>query len=130
MLVWWLTRLALSRPSPVQASELEASEGLTSYRSSKIFDRKVRDIISTGVSVAKSELDDSDDGRWREPSLSVHKIDVSGPSHSTVIPSKAKAAVSIRIVPDQTAEEIGKALESHLRLAFKQLKSQNSISVN
>jgi acetylornithine deacetylase/succinyl-diaminopimelate desuccinylase-like protein len=67
--------------------------------------------------------------RWRWPSLSIHKIDVSGPSHSTVIPSSVKATVSIRIVPDQSLDVIAQSLEDHVRTAFAELKSSNSISV-
>ena len=34
--------------------------------------------------------------RWRNPSLSIHKIQVSGSSIATVIPAKVEAKISIR----------------------------------
>lgn len=67
--------------------------------------------------------------RWRQPTLSIHKVDVTGPAHSTVIPSSAQAAVSIRIVPDQSLEEISKSFVNFLEGAFAQLKSSNTLEV-
>ncbi|KAH9459230.1 hypothetical protein Pst134EA_019380 [Puccinia striiformis f. sp. tritici] len=67
--------------------------------------------------------------KWRQPSLSIHKIDVTGPAHSTVIPASAQSAVSIRIVPDQSVEKIGSSLVSFLTEAFKHLNSSNALEV-
>lgn len=67
--------------------------------------------------------------RWRQPSLSIHKIDVTGPAHSTVIPASAQSAVSIRIVPDQSLEDISRSLVSFLEEAFKPLNSSNTLEV-
>lgn len=65
--------------------------------------------------------------RWREPSLTVHNIEVSGPKNSTVIPSLVKAQVSLRIVPDQDLDTIVQALCSHLESSFCDLKSPNKL---
>ncbi|MBW0482775.1 hypothetical protein O181_022490 [Austropuccinia psidii MF-1] len=67
--------------------------------------------------------------KWRQPALSLHKIDVTGPAHATVIPSSAQSAVSIRIVPDQSLEQIASSLEKFLQAAFKSLNSSNTLQV-
>ncbi|EIN12463.1 Zn-dependent exopeptidase [Punctularia strigosozonata HHB-11173 SS5] len=68
--------------------------------------------------------------RWREPSLTVHNVEVSGPRNSTVIPSTVKAQVSVRIVPDQDLETIARSLCEHLETSFKELDSPNQLDVN
>lgn len=72
--------------------------------------------------------------RWREPSLTVHNIQISGPrsttdpfsvlscvmlidvwcSDATVIPGTVKAQLSLRIVPDQGLDRIIESLRGHL----------------
>ncbi|KAN0064507.1 hypothetical protein ACQY0O_002135 [Thecaphora frezii] len=64
--------------------------------------------------------------KWRHPSLSVHHIKVSGPGNSTVIPSTVSATVSLRLVPDQSLEEIEAALNSHVKATFAALSGQGS----
>ncbi|KAF8887175.1 hypothetical protein BD779DRAFT_1611627 [Infundibulicybe gibba] len=44
--------------------------------------------------------------RWREPSLTLHTIEMSGPQNATVIPHKVKSQVSLRLVPDQDLDTI------------------------
>ncbi|KAJ3979379.1 WD40-repeat-containing domain protein [Lentinula detonsa] len=39
--------------------------------------------------------------RWREPALTIHNVEVSGPNNSTVIPGTVNSQISLRIVPDQ-----------------------------
>ncbi|KIJ60273.1 hypothetical protein HYDPIDRAFT_117355 [Hydnomerulius pinastri MD-312] len=68
--------------------------------------------------------------RWREPSLTVHNISVSGPGNSTVIPGKVTTKVSLRIVPDQDLDTISQALVSHLKSSFGVLQSPNKLSVS
>lgn len=75
-------------------------------------------------------LSDSFKARWREPSLSIHRIDTSGPSKSTVISRFAKAALSIRLVPDQDTTTVKKALENSLWKAFQSIKTSNKLTVN
>ncbi|KAI0726272.1 Zn-dependent exopeptidase [Fomitopsis betulina] len=68
--------------------------------------------------------------RWREPSLTVHNVEVSGPRNSTVIPARVKAHVSVRIVPDQDLETIAKGLREHLVATFGTLQSPNKLKVS
>ncbi|KAH9933265.1 Zn-dependent exopeptidase [Amylocystis lapponica] len=65
--------------------------------------------------------------RWREPSLTIHNVEVSGPRNSTVIPSRVKAHVSVRIVPDQDLATIANALREHLRESFDKTQSPNEL---
>ncbi|RIB28464.1 WD40-repeat-containing domain protein [Gigaspora rosea] len=67
--------------------------------------------------------------RWRHPSLTIHKIDVSGPNNVTVIPRFAKATVSMRIVPDQDLEEIASNFMQYVELVFNELKTDNAITI-
>ncbi|TKY86563.1 hypothetical protein EX895_004712 [Sporisorium graminicola] len=59
--------------------------------------------------------------KWRNPSLSVHNIRVSGPGNSTVIPSTVSAQVSLRLVPDQDLPTIEAALLDHVHATFDSL---------
>ncbi|GME90356.1 unnamed protein product [[Candida] boidinii] len=67
--------------------------------------------------------------KWRLPSLTIHKFEVSGPGNSTVIPQSAKAAISIRIVPDQDIEEIKKNIVNYIENNFNKLKTENHLKV-
>ncbi|GBE85255.1 Probable di- and tripeptidase [Sparassis crispa] len=68
--------------------------------------------------------------RWREPSLTIHNIEVSGPRNSTVIPATVKAHVSLRIVPDQDLTTIAQALCDHLKTTFARTQSPNKLQVS
>ncbi|KAJ6466417.1 hypothetical protein C8R45DRAFT_1021645 [Mycena sanguinolenta] len=68
--------------------------------------------------------------RWREPSLTVHSIEISGPKNPTVIPGTIKSRVSLRIVPDQDLDTIAKALCTHLETSFEEQKSPNKLKVS
>ncbi|KAK6457652.1 Metalloexopeptidase [Scheffersomyces xylosifermentans] len=68
--------------------------------------------------------------KWRNPSLTIHKIQVSGPNNNTVIPQVAKATISIRIVPNQDLEKVKQSLVDKLTSSFEALHSDNRISVN
>ncbi|CAD6909532.1 unnamed protein product [Tilletia controversa] len=67
--------------------------------------------------------------RWCRPSLSIHRLGVSGSGNSTVIPSKVEAAVSLRIVPDMDAESVGRAFEAHVLGQFATFRSSNRARV-
>lgn len=69
-------------------------------------------------------------GRWREPSLTIHRFDVSGPENSTIIPRVARASLSIRLVPDQQMEEVRDSLITFLEDNFQKLESKNVLSVS
>ncbi|PVF99923.1 Zn-dependent exopeptidase [Serendipita vermifera] len=67
--------------------------------------------------------------KWREPSLSIHSIETSGPGNRTVIPSNVSTQLSIRIVPDQDLSQIAASLEQHLRDSFDKLTSPNQLKI-
>lgn len=67
--------------------------------------------------------------RWREPSLTIHRIDTSGPANSTIIPCVAKATISIRLVPNQSVRDVQKALVAHLKKGFSALDTSNELSI-
>lgn len=54
---------------------------------------------------------------WARPSLDVNGIyaGFTGEGAKTVLPARAMAKVSMRLVPDQDPEWVGEALEAHLR---------------
>ncbi|KAK3066671.1 hypothetical protein LTS18_001562, partial [Coniosporium uncinatum] len=66
--------------------------------------------------------------RWREASLTIHRFDTSGPENSTIIPRLARAALSIRLVPNQEAEEIAQGLIDFLQEEFDKLESTNQLT--
>lgn len=68
-------------------------------------------------------------GRWREPSLTIHRFKTSGPANSTIIPRVASAALSMRLVPNQDTEQIQQALISYLEDRFTLLESSNKLSI-
>lgn len=68
--------------------------------------------------------------KWRNPSLTVHKIQVSGPNNNTVIPQTAKASISIRVVPNQDLYKIKTSLINYLNEEFESLQSDNKLSIN
>ncbi|KAL5524589.1 hypothetical protein ACEPAF_9729 [Sanghuangporus sanghuang] len=68
--------------------------------------------------------------KWREPSFSIHSLEVSGPGNPTVIPAKVKAKISLRIVPNQHLDTIIQSLREYLFTSFEALKSPNKIELN
>jgi len=93
--------------------------------------------------------------RWREPSLTIHSVTVSGPGSmssinsevhehlnihnscncnssldATVIPGTVRAKVSIRIVPDQNLETIAQTFREYLQRSFKEIQSPNTLEVS
>lgn len=68
--------------------------------------------------------------RWREPSLTLHSLEVPGSkSGTTTIARRAKASLSIRIVPDQQAEDVAANLTAYAQEQFDLLESQNELTV-
>ncbi|ODQ63174.1 Zn-dependent exopeptidase [Nadsonia fulvescens var. elongata DSM 6958] len=69
---------------------------------------------------------------WRLPSLTIHRINVSGPpagTNLTIIPKSASAAVSLRIVPNQSIEQIKHNLVIYLTECFEGFHSDNHIEI-
>lgn len=52
-----------------------------------------------------------------------------GPAQKSLIPNSASAAISIRIVPDQSLDDIVAKLKTHLEKSFRSLRTQNKLSV-
>ncbi|THX54569.1 glutathione degradosome [Aureobasidium pullulans] len=67
--------------------------------------------------------------RWREASLTVHRFQTSGPANAAIIPRLAKAALSLRLVPNQEADTVGEALVKYLQSEFDKLGSHNRMTV-
>lgn len=68
--------------------------------------------------------------RWREPSLTIHSVEVPGCKNATTtISRKAKASLSIRIVPNQDADEVAANLINYAQEQFDLLESQNELTV-
>lgn len=67
--------------------------------------------------------------RWREPALTVHSVEVPGSKSATTIARRAKATLSIRIVPDQHADEVAADLTAYAQEQFTLLDSQNDLTV-
>ncbi|KAI0078214.1 Zn-dependent exopeptidase [Panus rudis PR-1116 ss-1] len=68
--------------------------------------------------------------KWREPSLTIHDVEVSGPKNSTVIPSSVESRVSLRIVPDQSLTQVSTALQDFIRTQFNTFQSSNLLEVS
>ncbi|GAA5935529.1 hypothetical protein JCM10213_004050 [Rhodosporidiobolus nylandii] len=69
--------------------------------------------------------------RMRYPSLSIHGIEgaFSAPGAKTVIPAKVAGKFSIRLVPDQTPEEINALVSKFLEDEFAKLGSKNTLRI-
>lgn len=67
--------------------------------------------------------------RWRYPNLTVHRIEVPEAKTAVTISGSAKATLSIRIVPSQTAEQIAQSLTNYLHDEFAKLQSSNRLTV-
>lgn len=69
--------------------------------------------------------------RWRFPSLSIHGIEgaFSEPGQKTVIPRKVIGKFSIRIVPNQTPEQIEKYVVDYVTKKFQEHGSPNGMKV-
>ncbi|CAG8525543.1 4253_t:CDS:10 [Racocetra fulgida] len=91
--------------------------------------RVLAKLVSNDNQILIPDIKNSLMSRWRHPTLTIHKIDVSGPNNVTVIPRSAKAAVSMRIVPDQDLEEIAANFVEYVELVFGELKTDNTIKV-
>ncbi|KAF2485583.1 hypothetical protein BDY17DRAFT_293926 [Neohortaea acidophila] len=67
--------------------------------------------------------------RWREASLTLHHFHTSGPENATIIPRSARAALSMRLVPNQEADKVATALVEHLQSEFLKLDSNNTLTI-
>ena len=96
----------------------------------RLFERISRTLLRQNPQMqAFDTLMESLQARWREPSLTIHHIQASGSTSSTIISRAASANISIRLVPNQTTEVIQKALQRTLNSAFDELNSSNMLTV-
>jgi di- and tripeptidase len=68
--------------------------------------------------------------RWADATLTIHNFKTSGPQNSTIIPRQAQASLSLRLVPNQSVEQISSDLITYLHAAFLKLGSKNHITVS
>jgi len=68
-------------------------------------------------------------GRMREPSLSLHGIEGAfyAPGAKTVIPAKVSGKFSLRLVPNQTPDNIRDLVKSYITSEFSKLNSKNTL---
>ncbi|CAO3692343.1 unnamed protein product [Umbelopsis ramanniana] len=66
--------------------------------------------------------------RWRYPTFTVHKIDVSL-NNPTIIPRQATAAISMRIVPDQDINVICEQFKLFVENTAQSLGTDNKVTV-
>ncbi|PGH14313.1 hypothetical protein AJ79_03135 [Helicocarpus griseus UAMH5409] len=68
--------------------------------------------------------------RWREPSLTIHRVEVPGCQNtSTTISRKARATLSVRLVPNQDADQVAHDLTEFAQARFAEFDSQNTLTV-
>lgn len=67
--------------------------------------------------------------KWRFPSLTIHRLYVSGPGNSTVIPATVSAALSFRVVPDQKISQIEQSAREFLTDEFNKMGTSNKLSI-
>ncbi|PGG99564.1 hypothetical protein AJ80_09331 [Polytolypa hystricis UAMH7299] len=68
--------------------------------------------------------------RWREPSLTIHCVDVPGcQTTTTTIARRAKASLSLRLVPNQEVDKVASDLIAYAQERFAELHSQNTLTV-
>ncbi|KAF8585641.1 putative cytosolic nonspecific dipeptidase [Ramaria rubella] len=69
--------------------------------------------------------------RMRYPSLSLHGIEgaFSAPGAKTVIPASVAGKFSIRLVPDQTPDNINPLVEKYIKAEFAKLGSKNVLEL-
>lgn len=85
-------------------------------------------IPPTSLPIDAATLKRSLMARWREPNLTIHRYNVSGPDGS-LISSHATANVSVRLVPGQEVEVVIEKLKRFLREEFETFESENVLTV-
>jgi di- and tripeptidase len=68
--------------------------------------------------------------RWREPNLTIHRIEVPESKAAVTISRFAKADLSLRIVPNQDADTIAAALVNFASDLFNSLGSTNKLDIH
>lgn len=78
--------------------------------------------------VSETEIKKSLLATWREPNLTIHRYNVSGPEGS-LVSSHANSHISMRLVPGQEVDAMATALTGFLQREFASLGSENRISI-
>ncbi|KAJ2801257.1 hypothetical protein H4R20_003748 [Coemansia guatemalensis] len=125
-LVQWITDKEAHAPlvtrtvlSPISADSVDlelGTEGLERSQSPLVVDHR-----------AKTDLYNQLMQRWRFPTLTVHHMDVStvaARSNTTLVPAAAQASLSVRVVPDQSLEDIAEKLRTYIEQLFDNIKAQ------
>ncbi|KAI8716293.1 M20-dimer domain-containing protein [Fusarium sp. LHS14.1] len=70
--------------------------------------------------------------KWRQPSLSLHRIEnlKPGPGATTSIPAALVGKFSIRTVPRMEASEVDALVRQHIEAKFRQLQSNNELEID
>jgi Cys-Gly metallodipeptidase DUG1 len=70
-------------------------------------------------------------GRWRNPSLSLHGIEGAfyNPGDKTVIPACVTGKFSIRTVPDMEPKKVSKLVEEYVNEVYAALGSKNTMTI-
>ncbi|KAL7806678.1 hypothetical protein V8C44DRAFT_338575 [Trichoderma aethiopicum] len=77
---------------------------------------------------SEAEIKKSLLARWREPNLTIHRYNVSGPDGS-LVSSHASAHLSMRLVPGQEVNVVAMALTLFLQREFESLNSENKLKI-
>ncbi|KAK9764746.1 hypothetical protein K7432_007509 [Basidiobolus ranarum] len=94
-----------------------------------LYQELVEQLCSSSTATSPENMKNRLISRWRMPTFTVHRIDVSGPNNSTVIPASVKAIVSMRIVPDQKLEDIIVKFQSFVEAQFSELNTDSTLSI-
>ena len=68
--------------------------------------------------------------RWREPNLTIHRMEVPESKTAATISRYATATLSIRVVPRQDAQDVARDLERYLQSQFAKLKTTNRLEIS
>ncbi|KAH7169899.1 hypothetical protein EDB81DRAFT_908251 [Dactylonectria macrodidyma] len=113
----------LSQVSPVTVEEKSRYESLQLSEQDLDCGIGARSLHENAVDVLIS--------RWREPSLSLHRIEnaMPGAGATTCIPARINGKFSIRTVPNMEASEVDRLVQHHIKNHFKQLGSKNDLEI-
>ncbi|KAJ1662712.1 hypothetical protein EV178_005663 [Coemansia sp. RSA 1646] len=111
---------------PVDEAEDRAMHALVKWIAAKeatapLVTRTVRSPANSSEEQQSDHLHRQLMQRWRLPSLTVHHVDVStvaARSNATLVPAAAQAALSVRVVPDQSLDDIAAKLRRHVTSVF------------
>ncbi|KAJ2776481.1 hypothetical protein H4R18_005650 [Coemansia javaensis] len=120
---------------PVSAKEEAEMRDLVRWITSKEARAPlVAQTAAAGAAAAKQAQDDLYHQlmqRWRFPTLTVHHMDVStvaARTNTTLVPAAAQASLSVRVVPDQSLDDIAAKLRAYIEEVFGEILAQRQKS--